>query len=29
LAAAEQALEKNPPQATNVQKGIGQADPSE
>ena len=29
LAAAEQALEKNPTQATNVQKGIGQADPSE
>lgn len=29
LAAAEQALEKNPPQATNVQKGVGQADPSE
>ena len=29
LAAAEQALEKNPPRATNVQKGIGQADPSD
>jgi uncharacterized integral membrane protein len=29
LAAAEQALEKNPPQVTNVQKGIGQADSSD
>ena len=29
LAAAEQALEKNTPRATNVQKGIGQADPSD
>jgi uncharacterized integral membrane protein len=29
LAAAEQALEKNAPQSTSVQKGISEADPSE